>query len=346
MTVTDEPAPRRRRGLMWIAILVIAVLVLWTGYWFAARQAATMAFDRAFASLAASDRDLACDQSASGGFPFRLDLDCGNLAFTDRRANAAVTATRVTAFAPLYRPGRVEAVIAGPVTIDAPDQRVSLNASWQHAVATVDAGFGGLNAATATLDQVEIVPGTGKNRMPFTHASADSATITAAPASGGDYRFTIDASGLALQPKKGDELPPMAIDADVTALDVGRSLGADPGRRLTEWLAAGGQLQVDRLTVAMGETSAGATGRLIISPDGLISGDVTMRIVGLEHIPELAERLGLGSRNRLQNIIGMAGAVMRPAADNPAARDVPVTIRDGVARIGFIPLGTIPRLRL
>jgi hypothetical protein len=137
----------------------------------------------------------------------------------------------------------------------------------------------------------------------------------------------------------------MAIDADVTALDFGRSLGTDPGRRLAEWLAGGAQLQVDRLTVATGETTAGATGRLIISPDGLLSGDVTLRIVGMEAIPALAERLGLGSRNRLQNIIGMAGAVMRPAADDPAARDVPVTIRDGVARIGFIPLGTIPRLR-
>ena len=132
-----------------------------------------MAFDRAFASLAANDRDLACDESVSGGFPFRLDLDCGNLAFNDRRANAAVTAARVTATAPLYRPGRVDAVIAGPVTIEAPDQRISLNASWQDAVATVDAGFGGINGATVTLDQVEIVPGAGKNRMPYTHASAD-----------------------------------------------------------------------------------------------------------------------------------------------------------------------------
>jgi len=346
MTATDEPAPRRRRGLKWIAILAVAVLVLWVGYWFAARQAATMAFERAFASLAASDRDLACDESASGGFPFRLDLDCGNLAFNDRRANAAVTAARLTATAPLYRPGRVEATIAGPVTIDAPDERVSLNASWRNAVATVDAGFGGLNGATLALDQVEIVPGDGKNRMPFVHASADSATISATPAAGPDYRFTIEADGLALQPKKGDELPPMAIDADVTALAFGDSLGTDPGRTLKAWLDSGPQLQVDRLTVAMGETSAGATGRLLISPDGLISGDVTLRIVGMEAIPELAERLGLGSRNRLQNIIGMAGAVMRPAADNPAARDVPVTIRDGVARIGFIPLGTIPRIRL
>jgi hypothetical protein len=346
MTATTEPRPRRRRGLKWAAILIVAALALWVGYWFAARQAAVMAFDRAFASLAADERDLACDESASGGFPFRLDLDCGNLAFKDRKANAAVTAARVTATAPLYRPGRVEAVIASPVTIEAPGQQVSLNASWQDAVAVVDAGFDGLNRATVTLDQVDIVPGAGKNRMPFTHASADRATISAFPASGGDYRFTIDATGLALQPKKGDELPPMAIDADVTALDFGRSLGTDPGRTLAAWLADGGELQVDRLTVAMGEAAAGATGRLLISPDGLLSGDITMRIVGMEHIPALAERLGLGSRDRLQNIIGMAGAVMRPAPDDPRARDVPVTIRDGVARIGFIPLGTIPRLNL
>ena len=138
----------------------------------------------------------------------------------------------------------------------------------------------------------------------------------------------------------------MAIDAELTALDFGGSLGTDPGRTLAAWLADGGELEVDRLTVAMGDTTAGATGRLTVSPDGLLSGDVTLRIVGLEAIPALAERLGLGSRDRLQNMIGMAGAMMRPAADNPAARDVPVTIRDGVARIGFIPIGTIPRLRL
>ena len=76
------------------------------------------------------------------------------------------------------------------------------------------------------------MPGAGKNRMPFTQPAPISATISARPAAGGDYRFTIDATGLALQPKKGDELPPMAIDADVTALDFGRSLGTDPGRTL------------------------------------------------------------------------------------------------------------------
>jgi hypothetical protein len=346
MTATIEPAPRRRRGLIWLVVLVVLAVVLWVGYWFAARQAATMAFERAFASLAASERDLACDRSALSGFPFRLDLDCGALAFTDRKANASVTAARVTATAPLYRPGRVEAAIASPVTIEAPGQKVSLNASWQDAVAVVDAGFGGLNGATVRLDGVEIVPGAGKNRMPFVDASADSATITASPASGGDYRFTIDATGLALQPKKGDALPPMAIDADLTALDFGSTLGTDPGRTVTAWLADGGEVRVDRLTVAMGDAAAGATGRLAVSADGLLSGELTLRLRGLDQIPALAEQLGLGSRDNLARMIGLAGAIMRPVPDDPGARELPLQIRDGVARIGLIPVGRIPRLKL
>ena len=38
----------------------------------------------------------------------------------------------------------------------------------------MDAGFGGLNRATLAFDQVEIVPGAGENRTPFTLISARS----------------------------------------------------------------------------------------------------------------------------------------------------------------------------
>ena len=187
------------------------------------------------------------------------------------------------------------------------------------------------------------MPGAGKNRMPFTHAGADSATITATPASGGDYRFAIDAAGLALEPKKGDELPPMAIEAELTALDFGGTLGTDPGRTLAAWLAGGGELEIDRLTVTMGEHH-----RRGDRPSQDLAGGFALRRCarsassGSTSIPALAERLGLGSQDRLQNIIGMAesgdapggrqpgGA--RPAGDDPRRR----------ARIGFIPIGTIP----
>ena len=96
----------------------------------------------------------------------------------------------------------------------------------------------------------------------------------------------------------------------------------------------------------MGDATAGVTGRLRATAEGVLSGELNVRIVGLDQIPAIAERLGLGSKDRLTRIVGMAGAITRAVPDNPLARDVPVTIRNGVARVGLIPLGTIPPLRL
>ena len=93
----------------------------------------------------------------------------------------------------------------------------------------------------------------------------------------------------------------------------------------------------------MGDATAGATGRLhALAGRPALRRTVTLRIVGIEQIPALAERSGPARGTGCQNIVGMAGAMHPRGADNPSARDVPVTIRDGVARIGLIPLGTIP----
>lgn len=345
MSETSVPVARRRRGLRWLVIIAVALPLLWVGYWFAGRQLVITAFSNSAESLG-DGRDVACGNRALGGFPLRLDLDCGNLVFHELGAGTAITAAHITATAPLYRPGWVDASITGPLTIEAPAHGLSLQASWEAATATMDAGFGGLNRATLAFDQVEIVPGAGENRTPFTLVRADRATVTALPGAGNDYRFTLDANAIAINPESGDSPPPTALDAAVTALDIGGSLGTNPGRTIAAWLAEGGELQIDRFDLTIGDATAGVTGRLRATAEGVLSGELNVRIVGLDRIPAIAERLGLGSKDRLTRIVGMASAITRAVPDNPLARDVPVTIRNGVARVGLIPLGTIPPLRL
>ena len=282
MSETSIPVPRRRRGLRWLVIIAVAIPLLWVGYWFAGRQIVITAFGNSAESLGAAGRDVACGNRALGGFPLRLDLDCGNLVFHDREAGTAITAARITATAPLYRPGRVDASITGPLTIEAPAHGLSLQASWEAATATMDAGFAGLNRATLAFDQVEIVPGAGENRTPFTLIGADRATVSALPGAGNDYRFTLDANAIAINPESGDSPPPAALDAAVTALDMGGSLGTNPGRTIAAWLADGGELQVDRFDLTMGDATAGVTGRLRATAEGVLSGELNVRIVGLD----------------------------------------------------------------
>jgi hypothetical protein len=102
---------------------------------------------------------------------------------------------------------------------------------------------------------------------------------------------------------------------------------------------------VDRLGIATADASAQASGTLRLSAQGLVSGELVVRVTGLDQLPGLAEQLRPGSRDQVNRIVRMAGALMRAAPDDANAREIPVTIRDGVARIGLIPLGTIPALR-
>jgi hypothetical protein len=337
--------PRRGRGLKLVLILVAVALVLWCGYWFASNQIVAMAFARATASLAAGGRDVGCAKNTTGGFPLALNLDCNEVVFNDSRAGMAVALSRLTATAPLYWPGSVDAVVASPFTLEAPGLGLSIEASWTSATANVDAGFGGLNGGAISLDQLDVWPQEGKSRLPFTRLTASHAEASARPAGGNSYRFILDARDIAVKPKKGKELPMLAAEVDVTALDFGGSLGTDPKRILAAWLARGGGLEVATFALTLGQTTARATGALQVSEAGLISGELSVRLVGLDKLPGALEKFKPGSKDKVATLIGAVGAFTREAPDEAGARDAPVVIRDGVVMVGFIPVATIPALR-
>ena len=238
MSETTEPAPAPRRGLSGSSILVVVSPLLWVGYWYAARQVAAMAFDRAVASLAAAERDIACDESASA-------------AFRSASISTAATSPSTTGEAGRRRhrrPGHRDraALPAGPGRGDRSPARCRRRAgacgvSLRLVVGRhrhVDAGSAGSTARPLALDQVEIVPGAGKNRMPFTHASADQRH---------DLRAARRRRRLPLHarrhrpsrssPRRATALPPMAIDAERHGARCRRLARHRPGRTLAAWLA-------------------------------------------------------------------------------------------------------------
>ena len=347
MSQASAPARRRGRGLIWLVILIVALPLLWVGYWFASREFVSSAIERATASLAARGTTVACSRQTSGGFPLGLHLDCSEAVFSDHDSGTTVTLPRFVATAPLLSPGHVSTVITGPLTVESPESGASLEAAWHDATIDFYMGLGGLNGATVRAAQLEVTPVQGTERMGFTSLAAGHATMTARPGGGKDYRLSFDASDIALVlRKKKKNIPPFSTTGEFVAHDFGGILGTRPKHAVEEWLAAGGELQVDRFGIVTGETSAEATGRLRVSGEGLVSGELNVRIVGLDQIPAIAARLGLGSKDRLARVVGMASIITRAVPGNPAARDLPVAIRDGVAWVGPIPVGTIPPLRL
>ena len=163
------------------------------------------------------------------------------------------------------------------------------------------------------------------------------------PAGGGNYQLTALAKELALVLKKERTLPPIDADMQFTALALGSSLGKNPQATIKAWLTGGGTLQVDRLKLASGAFSAAASGALSLSAEGLVSGTLTVRLVGLDALPAIIETIHHGAGDKVATIIGAIGMVARPVQeDGKPAVEVPLTLRNGQVSVGIIPLGRIP----
>src|SRR6266702_4678373 len=137
-----RPRPRRRWPIYLTAGVVIVLLVLWIGGWFAAVRVAEAALSRATSSPIGGI-SFACPDRSLSGFPLRIDLRCQRATASDAAAGLQASLGGFWASAPLYRPGFIEATLDGPLQLNAPARGVALTASWSAADATASAWLDG-----------------------------------------------------------------------------------------------------------------------------------------------------------------------------------------------------------
>lgn len=336
--------PRRGRVRRTIIGALVVLAVLWVGYWFAARYAAAMGLDRVVSAAQSSGRQAACDTQGMAGFPLSLDVQCVGARFADPAMSAKLGKIAVTA--PLYRPGRLEANLTGPFLFNAPDRGLAVTAAWEGARATADAGLSGLSGASAAFTNLSLEQTGTAATLPFRNLAVSEMQVAAAPGGGTSYRLTGSARDVVLESPSGRKLPTIAADLDVAALNFGSAIGLDPRAALHAWIAGGGSMEVNNLTLFLGDFSASATGPLSLSADGLLSGDLTVRFAGLDRLPDLAETLQPGTRDRVATLVTAVSALTRLVkSDKGEARQIALSIRDGRVRAGLLPIATIPALR-
>ena len=84
-----------------------------------------------------------------------------------------------------------------------------------------------------------------------------------------------------------------------------------------------------------------------VAATGLLTGALTVRLLGLDRLPDLAEQLKPGSRKKLASVLSMLTAVAKPVQVGGAtAYQIPLTVQNGkVAVGGLVPIGDIPPLK-
>jgi hypothetical protein len=336
---------RRGRGRRFVVGFLILLAVLWCGYWYAASRVAAMGIEKVAAAVAAHGSKAACGTQAIAGFPLSLDVQCSGarLAGTDLSADLG----QIGVTAPLYYPGHVEASLTAPLTLNAPGLGLAVTASWSAARARADVGLDGLSGASAHLAALTLEQSGDSARLPFRKVSADEAEFVAAPGEVDDYRLTVSARDVVIEPASGRQLPVLAGAVDLSALKFGRSLGTDPVQAIRAWIGKGGAIDLTRLTLFLGPASVSASGPLTLAADGLLSGTLTVRLVGLDQLPDILEGIKPGSHDRVAQFVATVSAFTKAVkTEEGEARETVLTIKDGTVSVGLIPVGKIPPVKL
>jgi hypothetical protein len=373
MTYHADLAPRRRPWLIATPLVLVLVLAAaWSGIWYYAAGEAETRVNDWQAQQAKAGRVFSCGSQKVGGFPFRIEVRCGDVAveLRDTQPPLAIRLKEIHVIAQVWDPKMLIAEFTGPLTAAEPGQP-PVTVTWTLAQASVRGTPATPERASIAIDDLKLAgPAPGNALFDAKHAEfharmqygswphnpaidlAVKLNAATAPALGAYTREPLDADILAVLHGMKDLRPkPLPV-------------------RLREWQAAGGRVEIQNARIAQGETVGNATGMLALTQRGRLDGALRLNVAGLEQLlPTLTggERksapLGLDrvapALNAIDRAVPGLGARVAPQAQNLAAGllgllgqpvevegkrgvSVPVRFTDGAAALGPIPLGQVP----
>ncbi|SDY50296.1 DUF2125 domain-containing protein [Citreimonas salinaria] len=315
-----------------LAFVVVLAALAWSGFWFWSAQALRSEIEAWFDDRRAEGWEADYTDLFIRGFPNRLDATFIDLALADPDAGLAWRAPFFQVLQLVYRRGHAILIFPDTQTVvidddiyavQADGMRASVNlgegdtvqrAGFEADVLNIDGpdndlALAGLAAGLAAVDQDAQVYRVG--------ISADAA---AGGVAGGA------ADGLALQATIGFDQPWTR-----EALEIGRpqpvslDLSGAEYRKGALFLRLAGDLDIDE--------AGRATGDLALRAENWR--DLLDAAVEAERIPEAMART-------LEQGLGLVAQL----SGNPETLDLPLRFDDGMVRIGPIPMGEAPRLRL
>lgn len=332
---------KRSRTLRFKLLLALALVLVvgWSVLWFVCAGVVDRQADRIEMRAERDGTMINCAQRSVKGYPFRIEVRCG----PETRiasADGTVTIGGLTLAGQLYEPSLLIAELRSPLAIDVV-HAPAMAAEWD------------LARASARLDF------TDRSLRRFdAEVRGGAATLAGAP------RVTADEVHVNVRrkPDAPEDLDvavrliravPIPGQAPVTLLFRGEMPGAAPllaghGDRVVGRLHAGGlSLVIDKATVECGDMLVGVDGTLTLRPDGLMDGDLSLAIAGLDAGVPYAGVLPPIVQDSIAALQKVLPYVPDTTIGGRTAKKIPITIRAGRARAGIIPLPmTIPSISL
>jgi len=315
-----------------LAGFVAVVAVGWSLLWVGVRSTVNDVIETEITNARDRGLTIECPDRSLAGWPFRLELSCSALTLQDRHG-ALVELAGIRTVALAYNPGHVIVEAEAPARLTGGAGFPVAEAAWDTARAstqlavdgaeTLDVVFSGLDVSTdALIGAMSLQVDAGE--IHFRENPNSNKDL--------DYAFSFDgiAAGGDAQPVNG---------ALVGRLEAGAALL----KPAAPFNPAGAAIHVDSLMLESGSVRIAASGTLKISGTGTLSGDLPMKVAGINDLAQTLQPLFPAGSPMPSALQGAVLAFGTPIEEGERV-EVPIRIDSGIARIGLVPIGAVPQL--
>ncbi|QKV20131.1 DUF2125 domain-containing protein [Oricola thermophila] len=319
------------RRMRWMAAGILAAGIAYSAgwYWLANRVEAETA--RYIATQRQQGTTIGCADRSVGGYPFRLEVFCTAFDLARPLDGLTVKAGAFRSAAQVYEPRRVYTELDSPVVVESAVAG-ALRLDWSLARATASLAQPLPERASVAVDDLDVtLDGIGK-ALAAAHAEAHMRLRE------GDLDIAWRYEGLVFDERVAGRanLPVLAGDGDVTIED-GAARAASGLRTLR---GASGEIRRLALLVTPKQGLL-VSGPFSVDEGGLV--DATLELVVVDPAG-LAQAFRAAFPELAAQIDALAAMSAESGPDGTPEIVLPVSIRDGQAVLGFIPLGRLPAL--
>lgn len=328
--------PRHKLLMLIASIFVITGLVVFGWHW-GAGQLQSLVGNR-IRDVADQGKTITCNNLDIKGFPFRIGLHCSNTSYDDNNRRLGFTAGEFRSTAQAYRPNHVISELDGPMIITGKSNHIE--ASWKILRSSAFIDFTSLSRTS--IEATELGIKTNLVDMPGLK--------------------TIDAENLQFHIRQNEEnldfaangfnivLGNLQSSSPIKIADINFFATVINGAKALRYTNDGERLSLrgsditlyDFSITPLNDTKVSLSGPLSISQQGLISGDLNLKIVNIDGLRPFIKNIDAEFAESFSQITQILSSLT--TSDTQGEFSIKLSLRNGRVQAGLFPLGSIPAI--
>lgn len=328
--------------------LILTVTVVWSGFWYIGSNGVKSGYETWFRDRQAEGWVAEYSSLGVQGYPNRFDASFTDVALADPGTGLAWDAPRFQVLALSYRPNHLIAVWPDRQRLSTPARTYDVQSEDMRASLILKADPRlTLSRTTLTTDNLIVSP---QDTADDTAISALRLAAERKPEEdAASYRLGLDADGLSpAMSWREDVDPDGSLPETFNAFSADMTVNFDKAWDRTSLKDVRPQprrIHVHEAEARWGRMELRVTGEVTVDSAGRPTGEVTVSATNWRDILQLAVNAGALAEEFADSVEDGLSAIAE-SEGNPQTVTIPLSFADGQVRLGPVPLGAAPVLRI